>query len=243
MQIGGVHEHIGEIDVIQTPITERSHLFVELLTDPAHGRLGDPRRHAESPHQIVNLPGRGAGDIGGHDHRPQRPIHPTTWLQQRREERTLPNLRNPQFDVTGRSRQHPRTNSVPPVGSRLGSLMRFGADRLRQLGVDQLLECFLHQVTEQKPDLVTAKLCDKLSQSGIMALGHRGSPFESTRYELAEDSTVARTRHGPRPSYTTPWDVNRRTQSLQDFEFSAGGGLRPRPGDARGRLYRLWTSR
>jgi hypothetical protein len=88
--------------------------------------------------------------------------------------------------------------------------MRFGADRLGQLGVDQLLKCLLHQVTEQKPDLVTAKLCNKLSQSGIMALGHRGSPFESTRYELAEDSTVARSGHGPLPSYTTPWDVNPR---------------------------------
>jgi hypothetical protein len=48
------------------------------------------------------------------------------------------------------------------------------------IGVYQLLKCSLHQVTEQKPDLITAKLGNKLSQSGIMALGHRVTPFEST---------------------------------------------------------------
>ncbi|HSJ83247.1 MAG TPA: hypothetical protein VLA91_05450, partial [Acidimicrobiia bacterium] len=45
----------------------------------------------------------------------------------------------------------------------------------------------------------------QLGQSGIMALGHRVSPFESTADELAEDSTVAPSDHGP--SYTTPWDA------------------------------------
>src|SRR5690606_2512657 len=63
----------------------------------------------------------------------------------------------------------------------------------------------LHQVTEQEPDLVTAKLRDELSQSGIMALGHRVSPFESTADELAEDSTVAPSDHGS--TYTTRWDA------------------------------------
>lgn len=41
--------------------------------------------------------------------------------------------------------------------------MWFGADGLGQLGVDQFLECFPHQIPEQKPDLVTAKLCDELT--------------------------------------------------------------------------------
>src|SRR5690606_1089031 len=58
---------------------------------------------------------------------------------------------------------------------------------------------------EQEPDLVTAKLRDELSQSGIMALGHRVSPFESTADELAEDSTVAPSDHGS--TYTTRWDA------------------------------------
>ena len=83
--------------------------------------------------------------------------------------------------------------------------MRSSADRLSQLGVDQFLKGLLHQVTEQEPDLVTAKLRDELSQSGIMALGHRVSPFESTADELAEDSTVAPSDHGS--TYTTRWDA------------------------------------
>src|SRR5690606_5857822 len=85
--------------------------------------------------------------------------------------------------------------------------MRSSADRLSQLGVDQFLKGLLHQVTEQEPDLVTAKLRDELSQSGIMALGHRVSPFESTADELAEDSTVAPSDHGS--TYTTRWDAYR----------------------------------
>ena len=72
--------------------------------------------------------------------------------------------------------------------------MTFSADRLSQFGIDQLLKGFFDQVTEQKPDLVTAKLCHELDQSGIMASGHRGSPFESTADELAEDPTMAHTQ-------------------------------------------------
>jgi len=58
--------------------------------------------------------------------------------------------------------------------------MRFGADRLKQFGVDQLLQRFLDQIPEQKTDIITAKLTNHLGQSGIMALGHRASPLEST---------------------------------------------------------------
>src|SRR5690606_11419158 len=81
--------------------------------------------------------------------------------------------------------------------------MRSSADRLSQLGVDQFLKGLLHQVTEQEPDLVTAKLRDELSQSGLMALGHRVSSFQSTADGLPEDSTVAPS--GPGSTYTTRW--------------------------------------
>src|SRR5690606_40172733 len=93
-------------------------------------------------------------------------------------------------------------------------------------GVDQFLKGLLHQVTEQEPDLVTAKLRDELSQSGIMALGHRVSPFESTADELAEDSTVAPSDHGS--TYTTRWDAYPRRS-----EDSRGNGLAPDPGSLR----------
>src|SRR5690606_25440536 len=53
---------------------------------------------------------------------------------------------------------------------------------------------------------------DELSQSGIMALGHRVSPFESTADELAEDSTVAPSDHGS--TYTTRWDAYERGADL-----------------------------
>ena len=80
--------------------------------------------------------------------------------------------------------------------------MRFGADRRRQLGVDQLLQRFLDQVPEQKPDIITTKLTNELSQSCIMALGHRASSSRVHGYELAEGCTMALPRHGPSPPLT-----------------------------------------
>lgn len=157
-----------------------------------------------------HLPRRGASDIGGHDHRPQGPIHPPTRFEQRREERTLSDFRDPQLHVSRWGRQHPSTSAIALVRPGLGSFVPLGADGLSQLGVDQLLERLLHQVTEQERDLVTAKLRNQLSQSGIMALSHRVSPFESTADELTEDSTVAPSDHGP--SYTTRWDAYRADQ-------------------------------
>src|SRR5690606_13949967 len=104
--------------------------------------------------------------------------------------------------------------------------MRSSADRLSQLGVDQFLKGLLHQVTEQEPDLVTAKLRDELSQSGIMALGHRVSPFESTADELAEDSTVAPSDHGS--TYTTRWDAYIDTRPLDSLSDVARLGTQIR---------------
>jgi hypothetical protein len=39
--------------------------------------------------------------LGLHDHREQRPVDPAAGLQQRREERSLPQLGDPQLDITG----------------------------------------------------------------------------------------------------------------------------------------------
>lgn len=50
VEVGGVDEHVRELDVIEGPVPERGDFFVELLTDPRHRRLGDPRRHPQSPH-------------------------------------------------------------------------------------------------------------------------------------------------------------------------------------------------
>ena len=83
--------------------------------------------------EVVDLPGRGAGDVRGHDHRPQRLIHPPTRLQQAREERPDTQLRDAQLDVTSRGRQRALPGAVALVGSGVGSFVELRADRRGQL--------------------------------------------------------------------------------------------------------------
>src|SRR5690606_25244984 len=42
LQVGGIREHVGELDVIEGPVPERLEVAVELGTDPAHLGLRDP---------------------------------------------------------------------------------------------------------------------------------------------------------------------------------------------------------
>lgn len=76
---------------------------------------------------------------------------------------------------------------IPLVGASVGAFMRSSTNRLGQFGVDQFLKCFLDQIPEQKPDLITTKPCDELGQSCIMAVASRT----------------------PGPTYTTRWDAPR----------------------------------
>src|SRR5213082_2008659 len=42
LDVGGVGEHIGELDLVKGPVAERVEFGVELCTDPGHFALGDP---------------------------------------------------------------------------------------------------------------------------------------------------------------------------------------------------------
>jgi hypothetical protein len=78
--------------------------------------------------------------IGLHDHRQQGPVDPASGLQQRREERALPELGDAQFDIAGLGRQQPRSGSVAMGGALLAPLIGPSADVLGGLGLDQCLE-------------------------------------------------------------------------------------------------------
>src|SRR5680860_805904 len=78
----------------------------------------------ERPHQVVDLAGRGAVHVGGHDHRAQGAVDPATRLQQRGEERADLHLRDAQLHIPSRSRQPALASTVALVAARLGALMR-----------------------------------------------------------------------------------------------------------------------
>jgi hypothetical protein len=56
-----------------------------------------------------------------------------------REERALPQLRDPQLDVAGLGGDQPRPGPIPVRHAGAGPLIAVGADVLGRLGLDQLL--------------------------------------------------------------------------------------------------------
>jgi hypothetical protein len=139
--------------------------------------------------------------VRGHDHRPQRPIHPPAGLEQRGEERAGLDLGDPQLHITGRRRQGPVAAAVALVGARVGALVPLGADRAGQLGLDQLLQRLLEQPAEHRLGVgIGDDLSEHVGKWGIIVVGHRvASPRASSWFELAESHTVARPISGTSP--------------------------------------------
>lgn len=54
---------------------------------------------AQGANEVVDLPGAGAGDVSGHDHRPQRLVDPPAGIEQLGEERPRPQLRDPHLEI------------------------------------------------------------------------------------------------------------------------------------------------
>jgi hypothetical protein len=75
--------------------------------------------------------------IGLHHHREQRLIDAPAPLQQRREERAGPQLRDPQLQIPRRGRERARSGAVALGGAGVGALVRGRADHRGELGLDQ----------------------------------------------------------------------------------------------------------
>jgi hypothetical protein len=147
--VGGVEEHVGELDVVQGPVAELGHHHVELAADAAHLTFGDPRLDPQGLDQVVDLAGRHSVDVGLHDHRPQRLVDPPAGFEQGREEAALAELGDLQVHVPGLRRQQPGPVAVAVRGAALGALVRGSANLLGRLQVDQGLEHYLHRLAHE----------------------------------------------------------------------------------------------
>jgi hypothetical protein len=190
LAVGGVQEHVPERLPRQRPVPERRHLGIQIRADPADLGLGDTRVGAQRLHQIVDLPGGGAVQICLHDDGEQRLVHPPPPLQQGREERPGPQLRDPQLQVPCRRR--PRPVSVALRQPRLGPLMRERADDRAQLGLDQRLIDSLGCLPDLFVDLGGLQCLQHFQQCRLVQ-GHRVSvSFRENHWRgLADHHTVA----------------------------------------------------
>ena len=81
LDVGGVGEDVGKLDVVEGPVAEGLEIGVELGADAAHLALGDPRAHAQGLDQVIDLAGAHAVHVGLHDHGEQGPVDAPSTLQ------------------------------------------------------------------------------------------------------------------------------------------------------------------
>ena len=150
-------------------IAERGDLLVQPGADPRHLRLRDARPDPERGDEVVDCPGRHPVHPGLHHHRIQGLVDPPSAFEDDREERALPQLRDPQLHIPGLGRDQPRPGPVPFGDTGSAAFIAAGADDLGGLGLDQLLHDQPDRLADQIHALPgTERLqqlgCDRLRQ-------------------------------------------------------------------------------
>ena len=191
--------------MIEGPVPELLELLVERRADAAHLGLGDARGRSERLYQVIDLSGGHPVHVGLHDHGVQSPVDAPAALEERGEERPLPQLGDPQLHVAGRGGQEPGPVPVALGVAVLGALVASSPDRGCGLSLDELLEDPLKRAPDAFCEL--ARL-DRVEQFGQVRLGegHRGLLSCSAR-NTPRFTPVAHRSGGPPPIYTTPRDV------------------------------------
>jgi hypothetical protein len=105
LAVGGIQEEVGKRRLGQGAVAEGGDFLVQVGADPRDLALGDASVGTQRPHQVVDLPGGDAVQVGLHHHGEQRLVDPPAALQQRGEERPGAQLRDPQLQIPGRRSQ------------------------------------------------------------------------------------------------------------------------------------------
>ena len=207
MQVGGIEEHVRKRGVVQRPIAKRGDLLVQPGADPRHLRLRDAGPDPERGDEVVDCPGRHPVHPRLHHHRIQGLVDPPSAFQNLldREERALPQLRDPQLHIPGLRRHQPRAGPVPFGDTARIAFIAASAHDLAGLGFDQLLHDQPDRFADQVHALPgTERLqqfgCDRLRQR------HRWEPpdeYLPVHIENLSDgpSTLA-THRTPKPHHS-----------------------------------------
>jgi len=172
LDVGGVEEDVGELDVVQPAPSELLHGSVEVGADAAHLALGHPGVDAERGDEVVDLASGHPVHEGLHDHRPQRSVDAPAGLQQGGEEAAGAQLGNGQLHVAGLGRQQPGAAAVAMGGAGVVALVAGGADLLAGLQVDEGLEDELHRLAHEVEVSAGAERVEQVGQ-GRLVKGHR----------------------------------------------------------------------
>ena len=191
------------------PGAERADDLVEAGADPGHLGLGDPGVDAHRRDQVVHGAGRDAVDVGLHHHRVQGLVDAPSGFEDRREERALAELGDPQLDVTGLGRQHPRPVTVafgdPGVGAFV-AVRRRSARSPRPRSAPATPPAT--DVTDQIHAVTGTERIQQLGQ-GRLGQGHRWFSFSACLVVHTEDPAdgpyLTSTRRTSNP--TTPRDA------------------------------------
>lgn len=128
VQVGCVEKHVWERGVVQRPVPKRGDLVVQAGADPGDLRLRDAGSDAQGSDQIVDRTSRNPVHPGLHHHRIQGLVDPAAAFEDDGEERALPQLRDPQFDITGLGRDQPRPGPVALGRAGLAAFVAASAD-------------------------------------------------------------------------------------------------------------------
>ena len=146
-------------------------------------------------------------NVGLHHDREQGLIDPAAPLQQRREERPLPQLRNPQLQLTRGGRKSARTGPVALRDTIRSAFERGGTDERGRFRIDQLLIERLGRNPDSVGDIGEFKFPEQLEE-GRLVKSHRAyvSFREIPRQfslTIARWLTTSTTRHSS-PRITPP---------------------------------------
>ena len=167
LDVRGVEEHVREGDMVEAPLAEGADDRVELAADPAHLALADPGVDAQGPHEVVDLAGADAVDVRLHHDRPQGAVDPPPRLEQAGQERALAELGDVQLDVARLGGEQPGPAPVAVGRALVGPLVPPGADRLRGLGLDELLEHERHRLAHDVDRAARAHGVEQLGQGRL----------------------------------------------------------------------------
>jgi hypothetical protein len=117
LDVGGIDEDVGELDVVQATLSELRHGPIELGADAGDLALGHPGVDAQGSDQVVDLAGGDPMHEGLHDHRPQGPVDAPPGFEERREEAAVAELGDGQLHVAGLGRQQPGPAAVAVSGA------------------------------------------------------------------------------------------------------------------------------
>ena len=149
MEVGGIEVNVGVAGLLQEPVHEGLHLFVDVLTEATQLRLGDGALHPKSSQQGIHFAGGDPTDVGLHDNGVEGLVHPAAGFQDRGQEAPTATFGDQQVDVAHLGGQAAGSVTVAVAEPLLTALVGLCADHGSDLELDQLLQTAPHQLGDQ----------------------------------------------------------------------------------------------